>query len=118
MDDELRTAMVQSMLRTLRTEGCRAVQADLPEADGRPGLLNGASPDLIGWTEGGQAIVVAVETCDSLRGFAAEERLAALYPVRAEGHEVRLLVPSECVAIGEALLRRLRLPAELLWEYF
>lgn len=118
MAEDVRLAMIRSMFQTLKTEGCRTVQADLPEGEAKPGLLNGVAPDLIGWTESGKAIVVAVETCESLRSFSIEERLAALYPIQAEGHEVRLLVPSECAEVGEALLKRLRLPEDVLWEHF
>lgn len=109
--------MRRSMYATLKNEGFQAVAAKL-EGESQPGTINGVQPDLIGFNEKGIGVVVQVETCESLRTFEAEERLASLVMVEAEGHEYRLLVPAECLSQAVERVKTLGLDEETVWEYF
>ncbi len=109
--------MRKSMFATLKNEGYNAVAARI-EGETQPGTVNGVRPDLIGFNEKGVGVVVQVETCESLRSFEAEERLTSLVMVRAEGHDYRLLVPTECIAAAVEWVKRLGLDEDTVWEYF
>ncbi|MEM3852266.1 MAG: hypothetical protein QXP70_04630 [Methanomassiliicoccales archaeon] len=111
--DEMR----KSMLKTLRTEGYHAVAA-LLEGEIKPGLINGAQPDLVGFNEHGKAVVVQVETCETIATIEAEERLASLVVVMSEGHEYRLLVPTDCKDNAVRWIEKLGLDTDVIWEYF
>ncbi len=109
--------MRRSMFATLKNEGFQAVAA-LLEGESQPGRINGVQPDLIGFNEKGVGVVVQVETCESLRSIEAEERLTSLVMVKAEGHDYRLLVPTECLDSAVEWVKRLGLEEETVWEYF
>lgn len=116
-DESQTTEMRKSMFATLKNEGFHAVAA-LIEGETQPGKVNGVTPDLIGFNEKGIGVVVQVETCESLRSIEAEERLASLVMVKAEGHDYRLLVPTECLNAAVEWVKRLGLEEETVWEYF
>lgn len=116
-ENEQIVRMRRSMFATLKNEGFRAVAARL-EGESQPGTINGVQPDLIGFNESGIGVVVQVETCQSLRTLEADERLTSLVMVEAEGHEYRLLVPTECLNQAVERVKRLGLDEETVWEYF
>ncbi len=116
-DDAQLAEMRRSMFATLKNEGFQAVAAVL-EGETQPGRINGVQPDLIGFNEKGVGVVVQVETCETLRSFEAEERLSSLVMVKAEGHEYRLLVPTECLDAAVERVKRLGLEEDTVWEYF
>jgi len=109
--------MKLSMLNTLKLEGFHNVAA-LLDGQTPPGLINGAQPDLVAFNSSGKGVVVQVETCATLKTLAAEERIASLVMVMAEGHEFRLLVPTECLSEAVEWVRKLGLDEEVVWEYF
>ncbi len=109
--------MRRSMFATLKNEGFGAVAA-LIEGEQEPGSINGVQPDLIGFNEKGIGVVVQVETCETIRTLAAEERLTSLVLVKAQGHEYRLLVPTECMHAALEWIGRMGLDEDVVWEYF
>ncbi len=115
-DDRL-MEMRRSMFATLKNEGFHSVAA-LIEGEHEPGRINGVQPDLIGFNEKGIGVVVQVETCDTVRTLEAEERLTSLVMVQAEGHEYRLLVPTECMNQVVEWIGRIGLDEDIVWEYF
>jgi|GEM_PF-5443731 hypothetical protein len=116
-DEEKRIEMRKSMLSTLKTEGFHAIAA-LIEGEAEPGLINGSQPDIVAFNETGRGVVVQVETCNTVGTLEAEERLSSLIEVMADGHEFRLLVPTECMDRAEQWLKRLGLDSDVIWEYF
>ena len=109
--------MRKSMFATLKNEGFHTVAA-LIEGETEPGKINGVQPDLIGFNEKGIGVAVQVETCETVRTLEAEERLTSLVMVQAEGHEYRLLVPTECMDPTVEWIKKLGLDEDVVWEYF
>lgn len=116
-EDEQLIEMRRSMFATLKNEGFRAIAARL-DGESAPGTINGFQPDLIAFNEKGEGVVVQVETCQTLHSIEAEERLASLVMVKAEGHDYRLLVPTECLKEAVDRVSKLGLDEDTVWEYF
>ncbi|MEJ2698542.1 MAG: hypothetical protein P8Z70_02615 [Desulfuromonadales bacterium] len=107
--------MIRTLVRDLEEKGFNDIRAShIDEYEGRRpqkitllGSLQGYVPDIYA-TKDGLGYIFEVETPDSIGGINAEEEIKVLAAsAEAEGSYLYLVVPQECKAAAEYLIRKL-----------